>query len=136
MASAESTSAPPPDARPPNFPSSVQLSPTRVCHLKHLHGLSFIGLTSPARRRSSVVTSASAILNSCTARPPTSTALKMAGNDETLDPTSNSAPDLQILGDEITLQPGGYLEPENGAEEGKEEALMNQFASFRSEPLQ
>lgn len=60
----------------------------------------------------------------------------MAGSDEQLDPTNNSAPDLQILGDEITLQPGGYLEPEKGAVEGKEEALMNQFASFRSEPLQ
>ncbi|KAM3515929.1 hypothetical protein MY11210_000469 [Beauveria gryllotalpidicola] len=60
----------------------------------------------------------------------------MAGSDEPLDTTSTSAPDLQILGDEITLQPGGYLEPEKGATEGKEEALMNQFASFRSEPLQ
>ncbi|KAJ6788774.1 hypothetical protein PWT90_06353 [Aphanocladium album] len=60
----------------------------------------------------------------------------MAGSDEPLDPTNNSAPDLQILGDEITLQPGGYLEPEKGVNEGKDEALMNQFASFRSEPLQ
>ncbi|KAG6003741.1 hypothetical protein E4U43_000876 [Claviceps pusilla] len=60
----------------------------------------------------------------------------MAPKDETADASSNSAPDLQILGDEITLQPSGYVEPQKGALEGKEEALMNQFASFRAEPLQ
>ncbi|KAG6004264.1 hypothetical protein E4U21_001276 [Claviceps maximensis] len=60
----------------------------------------------------------------------------MAPKDETAVPSSNSAPDLQILGDEITLQPSGYVEPKKGALEGKEEALMNQFASFRAEPLQ
>ncbi|KAK2594591.1 hypothetical protein QQS21_007676 [Conoideocrella luteorostrata] len=59
----------------------------------------------------------------------------MAPNDETAEASGNSAPDLQILGDEITLQPSGYVEPE-GSLEGKEEALMNQFASFRTEPLQ
>lgn len=58
----------------------------------------------------------------------------MAPHDESAD-SSNSAPDLQILGDEITLQPSGYVEPE-GRQDGKEEALMNQFASFRTEPLQ
>ncbi|GAO17356.1 uncharacterized protein UV8b_00214 [Ustilaginoidea virens] len=51
------------------------------------------------------------------------------------DAGSSSAPDLQILGDEITLQPSGFVEPERG-QEGKEEALMHQFASFRTEPLQ
>lgn len=60
----------------------------------------------------------------------------MAAGDEPIDATNNSAPDLQILGDEITLQPAAYLEPENVAANGKEGALMNQFASFRSEPLQ
>ncbi|KAG6106768.1 hypothetical protein E4U31_000598 [Claviceps sp. LM219 group G6] len=59
----------------------------------------------------------------------------MTPKDEAADASSNSAPDLQILGDEITLQPSGYVEPE-GTREGKEQALMNQFASFRSEPLQ
>jgi hypothetical protein len=56
-------------------------------------------------------------------------------NDDSAEASTRSAPDLQILGDEITLQPSGYVEPE-GTHEGKEEALMNQFASFRAEPLQ
>ncbi|KAH7322895.1 acyltransferase-domain-containing protein [Stachybotrys elegans] len=65
----------------------------------------------------------------------------MANNPEDGDATSSNsgsstAPDLQILGDEITLQPSGYVEPSELVAEGKEEALMNQFASFRSEPLQ
>lgn len=50
---------------------------------------------------------------------------------------TNSAPDLQILGDEVTLQPSGYVEPPpKPIPEGKEEALMDKFASFRSEPFQ
>jgi|SRR5687768_16179947 hypothetical protein len=57
----------------------------------------------------------------------------MASNDDRTDTTSDSAPDLKILGDEITLQPSGYVEP--AVVEGKEEALMSQFASFRAEPL-
>lgn len=59
----------------------------------------------------------------------------MPPKDEAAEASNNSAPDLQILGDKITLQPSGYVEPEGG-QEGKEEALMNQFASFRAEPLQ
>ncbi|EQK99747.1 hypothetical protein G6O67_004228 [Ophiocordyceps sinensis] len=59
----------------------------------------------------------------------------MVNSDDSFDPTSSSAPDLQILGDEITLQPSGYVEPQGAAHEGKEEALLNQFASFRAEPL-
>lgn len=59
----------------------------------------------------------------------------MPPNDEPVEAGSSSAPDLQILGDEITLQPSGYVEPEGG-HEGKEQALMHQFASFRAEPLQ
>jgi hypothetical protein len=46
----------------------------------------------------------------------------------------DSAPDLQILGDEITLQPSGFVEPEGAGDQ--EKALMHQFASFRAEPLQ
>lgn len=61
----------------------------------------------------------------------------MAYDDEAAaDSANTSAPDLQILGDEITFQPSGYIAPENQAHEGKDEALMNQFASFRYEPLQ
>ncbi|KHN99339.1 Phospholipid/glycerol acyltransferase [Metarhizium album ARSEF 1941] len=59
----------------------------------------------------------------------------MPSSDDPPEAGSSSAPDLQILGDEITLQPSGYVAPEGG-HEGKEEALMNQFASFRAEPLQ
>lgn len=64
----------------------------------------------------------------------------------------DSAPDLQILGDQITLQPSGYVEPPSSAQaqqqqhqhqhqhhhqqQQEEEALMKQTAHFRSEPLQ
>jgi hypothetical protein len=48
---------------------------------------------------------------------------------------NDSPPDLQILGDEITLQPSGYFEPSTRKDE-KEEALMEHMARFRSEPLQ
>jgi hypothetical protein len=60
----------------------------------------------------------------------------MSHNDTDADSTANSAPDLQILGDEVTLQPSGFVEPAKKIPEGKEEALMDKFASFRSEPLQ
>jgi hypothetical protein len=45
------------------------------------------------------------------------------------------APDLRILGDEITLQPSGFVESRSRSEE-KEEALMKNTVRFRSEPLQ
>lgn len=48
----------------------------------------------------------------------------------------DSAPDLQILGDQITLQPSGYVEPPAPAQRQEEEALMKHTAHFRSEPLQ
>lgn len=57
--------------------------------------------------------------------------------DDPVDPSSSaSAPDLQILGDEVTLQPSGYVVPAARDVDGKEEALMDKFASFRAEPLQ
>jgi hypothetical protein len=56
--------------------------------------------------------------------------------DDAVDPASNSAPDLQILGDSIILQPSGFTGPDGVIQDGREEALMNQFASFRAEPLQ
>lgn len=60
----------------------------------------------------------------------------MSHKEDVSDSSSNSAPDLQILGDEVTLQPSGYVEPPpKTIPEGKEEALMDKFASFRSEPL-
>lgn len=53
----------------------------------------------------------------------------------------DSAPDLKILGDKITLQPSGYVEPPTSpaaapAQGQEEEALMKHTAHFRSEPLQ
>ncbi|KAF5989315.1 hypothetical protein FBULB1_1058 [Fusarium bulbicola] len=61
----------------------------------------------------------------------------MSHNEDAVDASTNSAPDLQILGDEVTLQPSGYVEsPSKNIPEGKEEALMDKFASFRSEPFQ
>jgi hypothetical protein len=44
----------------------------------------------------------------------------------------DSPPDLQILGDEITLQPPSV----STRDEDREEALMQHMAHFRSEPLQ
>lgn len=60
----------------------------------------------------------------------------MSHDGDAVDEASSSAPDLQILGDEITLQPSGFIEPKPAAQEDKEEALMNHSHSFRSEPLQ
>ncbi|KAI1075758.1 acyltransferase-domain-containing protein [Whalleya microplaca] len=50
------------------------------------------------------------------------------------DPTRDSAPDLQILGDQITLQPRSYVEARRDVDH--EQALMHNMARFRSEPLQ
>ncbi|KAI0380372.1 acyltransferase-domain-containing protein [Hypomontagnella monticulosa] len=49
------------------------------------------------------------------------------------DPTRDSAPDLQILGDQITLQPRSYVETRRHDDQ---EPLMHNMARFRSEPLQ
>ncbi|KAI2640888.1 acyltransferase-domain-containing protein [Hypomontagnella submonticulosa] len=49
------------------------------------------------------------------------------------DPTRDSAPDLQILGDQITLQPRSYVESRRHDDQ---EPLMHNMARFRSEPLQ
>ncbi|KAI6087752.1 acyltransferase-domain-containing protein [Hypoxylon rubiginosum] len=49
------------------------------------------------------------------------------------DPTRDSAPDLQILGDQITLQPRSYVEARRNDDQ---EPLMHNMARFRSEPLQ
>lgn len=63
----------------------------------------------------------------------------MANSDD--DASRDSAPDLKILGDSITLQPSGYVEPPPSFATGaatahEEEALMKHTAHFRSEPLQ
>lgn len=56
----------------------------------------------------------------------------MAADNE--DPP-DTAPDLQILGDEITLQPSGFVESREREKE-HEHALMKNAVRFRSEPLQ
>lgn len=61
------------------------------------------------------------------------------GSSSSSSNTRDSAPDLQILGDQISLQPSGFIAPPAGVsrhEAEKEEALMKHMASFRSEPLQ
>lgn len=60
----------------------------------------------------------------------------MSHDGDAVDDANSSAPDLQILGDEITLQPSGFVEPKGMVHDEKEEALMNQSPRFRSEPLQ
>ncbi|KAF3066540.1 Glycerol-3-phosphate acyltransferase [Daldinia childiae] len=49
------------------------------------------------------------------------------------DDPRDSAPDLQILGDQITLQPRSYVEARRHDDQ---EPLMHNMARFRSEPLQ
>lgn len=45
-----------------------------------------------------------------------------------------SAPDLDILGDQITIHPGGYVEPRS-QHEGPEQNLVEHMARFRDSPL-
>jgi hypothetical protein len=48
-----------------------------------------------------------------------------------------SAPDLDILGDQVTLHPSGYVEPPARAQDGdKERNLVEHMARFRSSPLE
>ncbi|CCU74712.1 unnamed protein product [Blumeria hordei] len=48
-----------------------------------------------------------------------------------------SAPDLDILGDQVTLHPSGYLEPPVQQPEGdREQNLVENTARFRSSPLE
>lgn len=56
----------------------------------------------------------------------------MASPKSTLPPTS--APDLDILGDNVTLHPGGYVEPP-ASREDPERNLVEHMARFRESPL-
>ena len=49
---------------------------------------------------------------------------------------SPSAPDLDILGDQITIHPGGYGEPASTSNEAPERNLVEQMARFREAPLE
>lgn len=48
-----------------------------------------------------------------------------------------SAPDLEILGDQVTLHPSGYIEPpEKKKDADRERNLVENMARFRSSPLE
>lgn len=52
-------------------------------------------------------------------------------------PPRTSAPDLEILGDQVTLHPSGYIEPLERPHDGeKERNLVEHMARFRSSPLE
>lgn len=46
-----------------------------------------------------------------------------------------SAPDIDILGDQVTLHPSGYIEPPKQQKDG-DRVLMENGARFRSSPLE
>ena len=46
-----------------------------------------------------------------------------------------SAPDLDILGDQVTIHPAGYVESPASHNEGQEENLVEHMARFRESPL-
>lgn len=49
----------------------------------------------------------------------------------------NSAPDLELLGDQVTFQPRGYIEPLKSSGDGdKERNLVEHMARFRTSPLE
>jgi hypothetical protein len=47
----------------------------------------------------------------------------------------DAAPDLEILGDNVTLHPSGYIEAP-GRRDGREHALVAHAAKFRTAPLE
>ncbi|TGO48082.1 hypothetical protein BCON_0252g00100 [Botryotinia convoluta] len=60
----------------------------------------------------------------------------MADNKSS-SPPRTSAPDLEILGDQVTLHPSGYIEPPERPHDGeKERNLVEHMARFRSSPLE
>lgn len=46
-----------------------------------------------------------------------------------------SAPDLDILGDQVRIHPGGYLQPPARSNDASERPLMEHMARFRESPL-
>ena len=48
---------------------------------------------------------------------------------------SSSAPDLDILGDHITIHPSGYVEPPSFQDVSPEQNLVEHMARFRESPL-
>jgi len=57
-------------------------------------------------------------------------------NSAVPDP-QDSAPDLELLGDQLTFQPKGYIEPFDQDGDGKNERnLVEHMARFRTSPLE
>ncbi|KAL8741338.1 MAG: hypothetical protein Q9190_006041, partial [Brigantiaea leucoxantha] len=50
--------------------------------------------------------------------------------------TSASVPDLDILGDQITIHPSGFVEPPTSQDEDRERNLVEHMARFRESPLE
>ena len=46
------------------------------------------------------------------------------------------APDLEILGDQVTIHPGGYVEPHATGRDGAERNLVEHMVRFRESPLE
>ena len=51
------------------------------------------------------------------------------------DIPSTAAPDLEILGDQVTLHEASYVEPVFGSHDGPERNLVEHMARFRESPL-
>jgi hypothetical protein len=67
---------------------------------------------------------------------PKATSSQARKQSQMADPDS-SAPDLELLGDQVTFQPRGYIEPLQPAEDGdRERNLVEHMARFRSSPLE
>ena len=47
----------------------------------------------------------------------------------------DAAPDLEILGDQVTINPSGYVEPPSTGREGQERNLVEHMARFRESPF-
>src|SRR5437016_14557170 len=50
-------------------------------------------------------------------------------------PAPTSAPDLDILGDQVKIHPGGYIEPPVKQDDSHERNLVENMARFRKSPL-
>ncbi|KAI9795646.1 MAG: hypothetical protein M1833_006886 [Piccolia ochrophora] len=51
-------------------------------------------------------------------------------------PSPTLTPDLDILGDQVTIHPGGYVEPSSLQDESQERNLVEHMARFRDSPLE
>ncbi|KAH0545518.1 hypothetical protein FGG08_000348 [Glutinoglossum americanum] len=56
-------------------------------------------------------------------------------SDPRAPPTPTSAPDLDILGDQVKIHPGGYLEPPAKHDDTHERNLVENMARFRQSPF-